>query len=101
MQKVVWTAVLLTFCLAGAAPAMASGVDQSRRQVRVERLQELRERMQERRVGRAQRLGPERLEQLRERRLARIDRNHDGRISRREAIRHRLAVRRALRRAIR
>jgi hypothetical protein len=99
MKKVVWTTVLLALGLSFAAPAMAGDGQQPRRQQRVERLQQLRQRAQDRRAERVRRLGPEKLQQLRQQRLARLDRNHDGRISRREAVRARLAVRRALRRA--
>lgn len=115
MKKVVWGFVLLTF-LAGAAPAVASEQQQPRRTAPAQKSQELRQRvqqrraerqrltpeqLQQRRTERAQRVTPERRQQLREKRLARLDRNHDGRISRREAVRARIAIRRAMRRAIR
>jgi hypothetical protein len=104
MKKVVWTGLLVALCVAasGIGISAAGPLDQPRRQVRAERIERIRERIQQRRAVVRERLGEQRFQQrerLRERRIERMDRNRDGRISRAERVRERIAVRRALRRA--
>lgn len=100
MRKIVWTGVLVVMSLGLAAgPALAQS-SHSRAQVRADRQERIRERVDRRRELLRQRIGDDRLRRLEQRRL-RLDRNGDGRISRAEVARYRAALRRAIRRAYR
>lgn len=100
MLKIVWTGFLVVMSLGlTAGPARAQSVE-GRRQARIERQERIRLRVERHRELLRQRIGDERLRQLEQRRL-RLDRNHDGRLSRAEVARYRAALRRAIRRAYR
>jgi hypothetical protein len=101
MKKGVWIAVVVVMSLGMfGAPVLAQSSD-GHRQVRVERQQHRRERVDARREALGQRLGDERFRRLERHRFERMDRNRDGFLSRREIVRYRIALRRTLRRALR
>ena len=82
MKRIVWIGVVLAACVAGSAlTASAASIDQPRRQVRIERIERLREQLRERSIQRREVLR-ERMAASREQRLRQRERVREQRIER-------------------